>query len=92
MALALTTSPAQAPQDWVSSPTAIARRREIARSGSVGSERASDSPAAVTAPPAAGPPARQARRSAAGGRRTSRASAAASITLRVSISASWGRA
>src|SRR5579875_690535 len=65
MAVALATSAAQPRQDCVTSPTATARRRESALSGSAASVLASASPAPVAAPAAAPPPAGRRRRNPA---------------------------
>ena len=75
----------------MTSPTAIARRRAIAASGSGGSDSADGQSAPVSAPASTG---RLDRRAAAtaGGRRTTSASAPSSTAARPSPSASWGRA
>ena len=54
IAVDLARSPAQPPHDCVTSPTAIARRRESTASGSVGSVPATARPAPVSAPAATG--------------------------------------
>ena len=90
IAVDLARSPAHPPHDCVTSPTAIARRRESTASGSVGSVPATARPAAVSAPAATGLRSRAG--SAPGRVRTASPSAARSTADRARPIASWGLA